>query len=59
MNIQMLESFTTVNDRRFSWLGNIFLKNFQDLLNSAEPRQGIFTKDVRQKSFYHRKYVKD
>ena len=43
--------FTSVNDPRFSWLRNVFLKYFQDWLNSVEQRQGNVTKDARQKIF--------
>ena len=42
---------TNVNDPRFSWLRNVFLKYFQDWLNSVEQRQGNFTKDARKKMF--------
>ena len=45
----MLGQFTAVNDPRFSCLRNVFLKYFQDWLNSVEQRQGNFTKDARQK----------
>ena len=41
----------SVNDPRFSGLRNVFLKYFQDWLNSVEQRQGNFTKDTRQKMF--------
>ena len=47
----MLAPFTSVNDQRFLWLPNAFLKYFQDWLNSVEQRQGNFTKDARQKMF--------
>ena len=47
----MLAPFTSVNDPRFSWLRNVFLKYFQDWLNSTEQRQGNFTKDAGQKMF--------
>ena len=47
----MLAPFTSVNDPRFSWLCNVFLKYFQDWLNSVEQRQGNFTKDAHQKMF--------
>ena len=40
-----------VNDRRFSWLGNVFLKSFQDWLNSVQQHQENFTKDADQKMF--------
>ena len=33
--IPMLARLRSVNDRRFSWLRNVFLKSFQDWLNSA------------------------
>ena len=33
--IPMLPPLRSVNDRRFSWLRNVFLKSFQDWLNSA------------------------
>ena len=41
----------SVNDRRFSWLRNVFLKSFQDWLNSVQQCQGNFTKDASQKNF--------
>ena len=47
----MLAPFTSVNDPRFSWLRNVFLKYFPDWLNSVEQRQGNFTKDARQNMF--------
>ena len=47
----MLAPFTSVNDPRFSWHRNVFLKYFQDWLNSVEQRQVNFTKDARQKMF--------
>ena len=47
----LLAPFTSVNDPRFSWLRNVFLKYFQDWLNFVEQRQGNFTKDARQKKF--------
>ena len=45
----MLAPFTSVNDQRFSWLRNGFLKYFQVWLNSVEKGQGNFTKGARQK----------
>ena len=33
------------------WLHNVFLKYFQDWLNSVEQCQGNFTKDACQKMF--------
>ena len=34
--ILMLASLRSVNDWRFSWLSNVFLKSFQDWLNSLQ-----------------------
>ena len=45
----MLTPLRSVTRRRFSWLCNIFLKSFQDWLNSAQQRQGNFTKDSGMK----------
>ena len=47
----MLAPFRSVNDRRFSWFCNVFLKPFQDWLNSVQHHQGNFTKDDGQKMF--------
>ena len=47
----MLAPIRSVDDRRFLWLRNFFLKYFQDGLNSVQQREGIFTKDVDQKMF--------
>ena len=47
----ILAPFTSVSDPRFSSLRNMFLKHFQDWLNSVEQHQGNFTKDARQKMF--------
>ena len=41
----MLTPLRSVTRRSFSWLRNIFLKSFQDWLNSVQQRQGNFTKD--------------
>ena len=41
----------SVNDQRFSWLGNVFLTLFQDWLNSVQERQGNFERDAGQKMF--------
>ena len=49
--IPMLAPLRSVNDRRFSWLRNVFLKSFQDWLNSVQQCQGNFTKDAGQKMF--------
>ena len=47
----MLAPLRSVNDQRFSWLRNVFLKSFQDWLNSVQQCQGNFTKDASQKNF--------
>ena len=47
----MLAPVRSVNDQKFSWLCNVFLKSFQDWLNSVQQYQGNFTKDAGQKMF--------
>ena len=47
----MFARLRSVNDRRFSWLRNVFLKSVQDGLNSVQQCQGSFTKDTGQKIF--------
>ena len=47
----MLAPLRSVIDQRFLWLRNVFLKSFQDWLNSVHQRQGNFTKDADQKMF--------
>ena len=47
----MLALLRSVNDRRFSWLHNVFLKSFQDWVNSVQQLQGNFTKDAGQRMF--------
>ena len=49
--IPMLAPLRSVNDWRFLWLCNVFLKFFQDWLNSVQQCQGNFTKDADQKMF--------
>ena len=49
--IPMLAPLISVNDWRFSWLGNIFLKSFQDWLNSVQQFQETLTKVAGQKMF--------
>ena len=49
--IPMLVPLRSVHDRRFSWLRNVFLKSFQDWLNSIQQCQINFTKDAGQKMF--------
>ena len=48
-NVSIIYPF--VNGSRFSWLRSVFLRYFQDWLNSVEQRQGNFTKDARQNMF--------
>ena len=47
--ILMLAPLRSVNDRRFSWFRNVFLKSFQDWLDFVQQCQGNFTKDTGQK----------
>ena len=47
----MLAPFRSVNDRKFSWLRNVFLNFFHNLLNSVQQHQGNFKKDADQKMF--------
>ena len=47
----MLAPLRSVNDQRFSWLHNIFLKLFQVWLNSVQKRQGSFERDASQNIF--------
>ena len=47
----MLAPLRSVNDQSFSWLRHIFLKSFQDWLNSVQHCQEHFTKDIDQKMF--------
>ena len=49
--IPMLAPLRSINDRRFLWLRNVFLKSFQNWLNSVQQCQGNFTKDAGQKMF--------
>ena len=59
--IPMLAPLRSVNDQRFSWLRNVFLKLFQDWLNSVQKRQGNFERDAGQKMFisWGGKHMKD
>ena len=43
--------FTSVNDDRFGWLQNVFLKNFEDWLTSIEQRPGNFSRNARSNMF--------
>ena len=47
----MLAPLRSVNDWRFPWLCNVFLKSFQDWLSSVEKCQGNVTKTAGQKMF--------
>ena len=47
--ILMLAPLRSVNDQRFSWFRNVFLKSFQDWLDFVQQCQGNFTKDTGQK----------
>ena len=47
----MLAPLRYVNDWRFSWLHNVFLKSFLDWLNSVQQCQGNFRIDAGQKMF--------
>ena len=47
----MLAPFRSVNDRKFSWLRNVLLNFFHNLLNSVQQHQGNFKKDADQKMF--------
>ena len=49
--IMLAPLMINANDRRFSWLRNVFLKSFQDWLNSVQQSQGNFTKNLGQKTF--------
>ena len=57
----MLAPLRSVNDQRFSWLRNVFLKLFQDWLNSVQKCQGNFERDAGQKMFisWGGKHMKD
>ena len=46
-----LDSFTSVNDDRFGWLQNVFLKYFEDWLTSIEQRPGNFSRNARSNMF--------
>ena len=46
-----LAPLRSINDSRFSWFCNFFLKSFQDWLNSAQQCQGNLIKDAGQKMF--------
>ena len=45
----MLAPLRSVIHQRFSWLRNVFVKLFQDWLNSVLKRKGNFERDAGQK----------
>ena len=47
----MLAPLRSVNDQSFSWLRNVFLKLFQNWLNSVQKCQENFEKDAVHKIF--------
>ena len=49
--LNLNETFRFVNDRRFSWLCSVFLKSFQDWLNSFRQCWGNCRKAAGQKIF--------
>ena len=50
--------FSSIDDPRFSWLKNQFLKYFEDWLRSIEERPGVYTKSEKnRKCLYHRKHA--
>ena len=62
MNIRNIESheferklflapFTSVNDDRFDWLQNVFLKYFEDWLTSIKQHPGNFSRNARSNMF--------
>ena len=46
-----LAPFTSVNDDRFDWLQNVFLKYFMDWLTSIEQSPGNFSRNARNIMF--------
>ena len=46
-----LVPFTSVNDDRFGWLQNVFLKYFENWLTSIEQRPGNFSRNARSNMF--------
>ena len=47
-----LAPFTSVNDDRFCWLQNVFLKYFEDWLTSTEQRPGNFSRNACSNMFF-------
>ena len=48
---ELLRPYTTVNDIRFKWLRDEFLKFFENWLDSINLREGEYTVDQRSKIF--------
>ena len=46
-----LAPFTLVNDDRFGWLQNVFLKHFEDWLTSIEQRPANFSRNACSNMF--------
>ena len=46
--------FSSVNDPRFAWLQNVFLKYFEDWLHSIEQRPGNFSRNAHNNMFLSR-----
>ena len=46
-----LAPLTSVNDQRFSWLQNVFLKYFEDWQTSIEQRPGTFSRNTKGNMF--------
>ena len=51
-----LKPYSDVNDVRFSWLKNEFLRYFQEWKNSIEIRPGDFTKNAQSNMFLSNKF---
>ena len=60
-SLEMHHLDQSVNDQSFSWLLNVFLKLFQNWLNSVQKRQGNLERDAGQKMFisWGGKHMKD
>ena len=55
----MLATFRSVNHRMFSWLHNVFLKSFQDWLNSVQQHHETLQMMLTRKCSYRGKYMRD
>ena len=49
-----VEPYKNIDDFRFNWLKNDFLKYFEDWMYSIETRSGTFTREQRAKMFIAR-----